>query len=115
MYRAIKSTTAHVSINLKKNIPLLAGSITKGLCSNCNHAESCYYQNMSASPVFYCEEFDDSSPSHAVFGSKLPRTKMSQPVNEADNNFGICLNCFHQKTCGFCNPNQTKIFCEEYY
>jgi len=115
MQKATILANTHLSHSLKKSVPSIVNKSTLGICSNCDHAASCFHHKMSTSAIHYCEEFEIQTSSHIAFRVQSAQKKNSQDTLTDEGHAGICRNCSYQQSCAFCYDKQNKIFCEEYY
>jgi hypothetical protein len=83
-----------------------------GICSTCNHAESCCFRRDTQRPVLECDEFDDHVDLPRVDRRLKPEAISSEDRSEQYK--GLCINCENRTTCVFGVPGQSIWHCEEY-
>ena len=85
----------------------------RDLCSTCNHAEVCGWRSTPQRPIFFCEEFDTSTPCPPPESARpIPGpTPEKQALTERT---GLCMNCDNAATCGFPKVEGGIWHCTEY-
>jgi len=92
---------------------------SRGLCSTCNNAPSCFYHH-SRGPALFCELFDNYvSPGVQTFAAGAPQATVplftSNPaLEEAAEYTGLCMNCENRQTCGHAKSEGGVWHCEDY-
>lgn len=81
----------------------------KGLCSTCNHSNTCSHADNGEQPVLHCEEFDG-------YSAEPVRAKDRINVEEKNDGKynGLCTNCGIRETCTYPKPEGGVWHCEEY-
>jgi len=83
--------------------------ITLDLCSTCNHEAACRLRKTHASPVMFCEEFDD----HVA--PPLKAAPRPSGTSHAEEGFmGLCMNCENRHACPKERTSAGIWHCEEY-
>jgi hypothetical protein len=82
-----------------------------GLCLTCQKTDSCTHRAGFITPVFYCEEFDDSVTCRTA-------TKQTTPADGDTNKLtigqGLCTTCSSSKACALSGTPGGIWHCEEY-
>jgi hypothetical protein len=108
-----------MSVVTKKEESRIAASDAQalGLCSTCNHVETCTGRETWVGPVYHCEEFDD----HVEIPRQGQlRAVAAEPAGAgttapgARDRQGLCINCDHRNECSFPIPEGGVWHCEEY-
>ena len=81
-----------------------------GICPTCNNVETCASRPGYRPPVFYCEQFDNSSK------AAVDTMVMSTTGPEEKNNMtmGLCCNCDNRISCASSRTPGGIWHCEEY-
>ena len=86
----------------------------KGLCQTCNFNKQCGFMARTGDTVFFCEEFDSSSPvSVTAPSTDLPEKKVPA-YGYPGQARGICVNCDEREICLPGIKGDLIWFCEEY-
>ena len=85
----------------------------QGLCSTCNHLESCKHR-LNGMVVWFCEEFDDYVPPKTKPRAVSQPVKVSPKSNGADKLMGLCVNCEKRDDCVHAKRVGGVWHCEEY-
>jgi hypothetical protein len=86
-----------------------------GVCFSCNQMKTCTSRKGFRGPVFYCEEFDDTSPAHK---ETVPATTGEHEDTRArcvaTAAIGLCADCGNRASCSLSNTPGGIWHCEEY-
>lgn len=83
-----------------------------GICSTCNHLSTCIHRLKNNRPIWFCEEFDDYTPSDLMAVIDHPEI---EEVNDDRNSFmGLCINCENRFDCPHAKQAGGIWQCEEY-
>ena len=91
-------------------------SETKGLCSTCNNAPTCFYR-ASRGPALFCELFDDYVPpvrQTRDIGVASAAAASVAPQRDGAEYVGLCMNCENRQACALPKPAGGIWHCEEY-
>jgi hypothetical protein len=80
------------------------------ICPTCNNIKTCKHRKDTTRPVFFCEEFDDSSaPAQHVIVAGT-----SNPEKHVDITMGLCCDCDNRNSCKLARVPGGIWHCEEY-
>ncbi len=83
-----------------------------GLCSNCNHRQTCCYLERASQPILHCEEFFAHTPETTRSTTQV-RTR-TDGGGDVDKFNGLCVNCDFRLDCKNAGKEGGVWHCEEY-
>ncbi len=83
-----------------------------GICSTCNHLNNCIHRLKTNHPIWFCEEFDDYTPSDIAAVIANPDIELSD--NGRGEFMGLCINCENRFECPHAKQAGGVWQCEEY-
>lgn len=88
-----------------------------GLCTNCDHADTCALPRAEGVPVIHCEEWTCSTATPDVRREAVEEREPERAAMEetAERPKGLCATCEGFATCAFWKPPEGVWHCEEYY
>jgi hypothetical protein len=87
----------------------------QGLCSTCNHLESCGFRRDTQRPVIECDEFDNYvAPARPQGKTEAKASLTTQDKDDSRQYKGLCVNCGVRETCKLHSPDESIWHCEEY-
>ncbi len=92
---------------------------SRGLCSTCNNAPSCFYHH-SRGPALFCELFDNYAPATVQTRVTKAEPKAAPSIaeraadGEAAEYTGLCMNCENRRVCNHPKPEGGVWHCENY-
>ena len=92
-------------------------TVSLGICSTCNHAETCSFRRDTPRPVLECDEFDDhvDLPRRDLLRGDLELKSSAVSSESGSEQYtGLCVNCEVRTTCTLRTIGQSIWHCEEY-
>ena len=86
-----------------------------GICTTCNNAPFCAYSKNSKRPVWFCEMFQNQTPTESS-PPKNSENLNSEKKSKTDKSKykGLCINCENRDTCTFPKLEGGVWHCSEY-
>ena len=93
----------------------------QGICITCNDGPICVRRKSHGKPVWFCEEFDDYTPSPVLtalscnmLSSSGSFAKFKIEGEKPVEHSGLCVNCDNREKCSFPKLGSEIWQCNEY-